>query len=261
MSQTINLNDMEAVSFNDKEVEFLQLNNVEIWSKLTEDQLQRLLEGTIVTVSEEELEGLTDIRPATFADCTLLESVTLPNTITTIHESAFYQCTSLTNINIPNNLISLGDACFKFCYVLNNIVLPDTLKSIDSEAFSHCSSLTSIIMPDTVESIGRRVFVGCSSLITVKLSNILTEIPENTFTGCDALGKVIIPATVTKIESNAFIYNNVNIRLLSETPPSIASNSFDTLDSIDIIEVPMSSVDAYKTATYWRTYADKIVGY
>ena len=44
----------------------------------------------------------------------------------------------------------------------------------------------------------------------------------------------------------------------TSTPPSLASNTFNSLSPVSRIYVPDASVDAYKTATNWITYASYI---
>ena len=45
------------------------------------------------------------------------------------------------------------------------------------------------------------------------------------------------------------------------TPPSTTYGDLFYTDVDFKLYVPRESVEAYKTATYWRTLADKIVGY
>ena len=46
-------------------------------------------------------------------NCKVLESATLPNTITKINSNAFNGCTSLKEINLPKNIKSIGNYAFK----------------------------------------------------------------------------------------------------------------------------------------------------
>ena len=53
-----------------------------------------------------------------FEECTSLESIAIPNSVTEIGTDAFYGCSSLTSIEIPNSVIYLGDMAFANCYSL-----------------------------------------------------------------------------------------------------------------------------------------------
>ena len=59
--------------------------------------LDKLLDGTITTVSDSELGNIQSIGKYAFCWCTSLTSITLPNSVTRIEERAFSGCTSLTS--------------------------------------------------------------------------------------------------------------------------------------------------------------------
>ncbi|MBQ4294091.1 MAG: leucine-rich repeat domain-containing protein [Prevotella sp.] len=44
-----------------------------------------------------------------------MNSITIPNSVTTIERSAFFGCKRLTSINIPNSVTSIGDGAFRGC--------------------------------------------------------------------------------------------------------------------------------------------------
>ena len=83
-------------------------------------------------------EGITEIKPEEFKNCTKLESVIL-----------------------PESLISIGDNAFEGCFRLQKVFFPDNLKSIGQRAFFGCKSLEKIILPDNVK-IGKDAFAGCN---------------------------------------------------------------------------------------------------
>ena len=99
-----------------------------------------------------------------FSGYTTLQSIEIPNSITSIGERAFYNCSKLTGITIPDSVISIGTSAFTSCSNLTSITIPDSVISIGDNAFSACSSLQSITIGNNVTSIGNWVFGGCSSL-------------------------------------------------------------------------------------------------
>ena len=50
-----------------------------------------------------------------FYGYTSLESITIPNSVTTIGSSAFYGCSSLTSVTIPNSVTTIGKDAFYNC--------------------------------------------------------------------------------------------------------------------------------------------------
>lgn len=90
----------------------------------------------------------------------------------------------------------------------------------------------------------------------------ITSVGQYAFAQCNQLTNVVIPNGVTTIGDYAF-YNCTNLitmRVEAPTPPTLSStNAISTATTQ--IQVPMASVDAYKTATNWTQYANIIVGY
>ncbi|NBI88928.1 leucine-rich repeat domain-containing protein, partial [Lachnospiraceae bacterium] len=47
-----------------------------------------------------------------FKNCSSLENITIPNTVTSIGSSAFADCNSLAHITIPNSVTNISDHAF-----------------------------------------------------------------------------------------------------------------------------------------------------
>lgn len=174
-----------------------------------------------------------------------LVSITIPNSVTRIERLAFSECLKLKSINIPYSITYIG-----------------------TEAFYSCESLTSIIIPDSVTYIGERCFQYCYSLASYVLSSSITIIKESLFDACTALRSVVIPSGITKIEAAAYDRCNQLSEVIVNAviPPNLYPeqntgiyNQFENNAPGRLIKVPSSSVNAYKTADGWSTYADSIV--
>lgn len=98
----------------------------------------------------------------------ILETITIPNSVTEICEGAFYGCRSLISIKIPNSVDYIAKSAFSYCVALINVKMLTSVSYIGDGAFIGCTSLASIKIPKSVNYIGEQVFEGCSSL-----SNIL----------------------------------------------------------------------------------------
>ena len=158
-----------------------------------------------------------------------------------ICDYAFWLCESLQSITIPNSVTSIGDGAFKMCKSLQSVTIPNSVTSIGKEAFSSCDSLQSITIPNSVKSIGNRAFYLCESLQSVTIPNSVTSIGDGAFRGCDSLQSVTIPNSVTSIGNKAF---NDCKSLQSITIPnsvkSIGDGAFRECDSLQSITIPNS---------------------
>ena len=129
---------------------------------------------------------------------------------------------------------------------INYIVIatgnPNTLEVSDNTSYSESSLTIDELFSNnqidyTVTSIGNSAFAGCNGLTSVDLPSSVTNIDESAFKGCTSLSSVTCKAT---------------------TPPSLGSDAFVNCSNALKIYVPKASVESYKTATNWSTYADKI---
>ena len=170
--------------------------------------------GTIIDCDESVIEAdipltingfsVTKIDTYAFRDCTFLESIAIPDSVTAIHWGAFVNCCSLTEIIIGNGVTSIGSQAFSGCTSLKSIVIPDSVVSIDEHIFQDCSSLQSILISDNITTIGAYAFINCCSLQSITIPNNITTIAEGTFDGCSSLTTVTIPENVTHIDDYAF---------------------------------------------------------
>ncbi len=133
-----------------------------------------------------------------------LESVILPQTITSIGELAFACCQNLKNVSIPDQVQSISADVFLNCISLTSIVLPKSLKTLGYFAFFSCTNLTEIQMGDSLIEIGTQVFKECKSLKSIDLPESIQSIGNEAFSSCTSLTEIVIPRFVKKIQSAAF---------------------------------------------------------
>ena len=185
--------------------------------------------------------SVTSIGNRAFSGCKSLQSVTIPNSVTSIGDEAFSGCKSLQSVTIPNSVTKIGDGVFCWCDSLQSITIPNSVTSIGDNAFYLCDSLQSITIPNSVTSIGDGAFYLCVSLQSVTIPNSVTKIGDNAFDWCKSLQSVTIPNSVTSIGDNAF---NSCDSLQSVTIPnsvtSIGDNAFSGCKSLQSITIPNS---------------------
>jgi len=174
-----------------------------------------------------------------FSYCNNLETVVLPNTITSIDAKTFYNCENLKSINIPTGLTSIGDSAFESCRSLANITIPDTVKSIGESAFANCISLKSITLPNTVTSIKNKLFFDCPSLISIKIGDKVTSIGENAFACCENITSITLPDSLTSIGDGAFYScKGLTSITIPENVTSIGDSSFMFCSNLKSITLP-----------------------
>ena len=151
---------------------------------------------------------------------------------------AFEDRNDIVNVVVGDGITEIGRLSFISCDNMTSVVLPDSVTIIDGRAFEDCISLASINIPNGVTSIGDTEFYYCTSLASITLSESLTVIGGLAFGVCTALAEVTVPAA---------------------TPPTIdGEDLFDGCTALTAIYVPAASVDAYKAASNWSTYASLI---
>lgn len=118
----------------------------------------------IVIASAYHNRPVTEIEDNAFKNCSSIQSVTVPSSVTRIGIFAFHGCTSLESVTLSNSVTSIGNSAFSGCSSLKEITIPNGLTSIETSTFSGCSALESITIPDSVARIKTGVFENCSSL-------------------------------------------------------------------------------------------------
>lgn len=232
-----------------------------------------------------------------YGDKSVLEEVVLPDALTVIPNGCFYHYTKLVfeDLNLPNlktigggafngtkvrRISSLGDVsvlptasnntgyifqnCKELTYVAQEVF--DKIVTIEGQPFANCTNLyiDELKMPnlENIAPIGNGIHVR----VIRDLGKITTLFGETQLaTEIQAFGvptdiqSYHIPSTVTSIGRQAFMLMSDLKYIVCNpiTPPTLSSNSAIGTTQCPIY-VPDASVEAYKAATNWSTYADRI---
>ena len=157
-----------------------------------------------------------------------INSIILPDTLTSIGEGAFCNNIYLTNIILPESLETFGEKSFYGCWNLESMTIPNSVSNIDdsTSAFEKCISLTDLTFVrdnNSLTSLPTRMFFNCISLSNIYFNNIsIDSIPVECFFNCKSLQKLEIigvddegdeikisnrlPDNVTIIHKSAFSY-------------------------------------------------------
>ena len=224
--------------------------------------------------------GWEDIVPAhAFSGCSGLESITIPDSVTSIGNGAFSGCSGLASITIPNNVISMGEWVFSGCIglktagpigrgydcefgwtdiipdyafcgcAITSVFIPDGVTTIGYGAFKDCTNLTNIIMPNSVTSIGGSAFSGCTGL---KTAGPIGEgydyefgwedsIPAYAFCDCTEIISVIIPNSIISIGESAFQgCTGLACITIPDSVVSIGWRAFNACAGLTGIDIPSS---------------------
>lgn len=198
-----------------------------------------------------------------------IEEIVIGSNITEISSYAFNRCTRLSAYTIPDSVTSIGSYAFQHCSGLTSVYIPSGVTTIGNYAFSDIKSATAITFAQgsQLTKINERAFSNTTKYpasVNVVLPEGLTTINKNAFTTTDGIATLVIPSTVTTIGNDAFrgLTYCTSITCLAETPPTIGTNCF-VLTAGDYsggcpIYVPAESVDTYKAANNWSSYAHRI---
>lgn len=251
-----------------------------------------LVEGCNYTVIPD---SVTSIGSSAFRRCSGMTNIDIPGSVTKISTSAFTYCSGLTSVTFAQDtqISEIGNYAFSYCSNLRNAPGQSSITSIGNYAFQYCISLTNIMIPSGVTSIGTNPWYACSGLTEMFvhtgnttydsrhncnavmktstnelisgckntiISDTVIKICSNSFAYCKGLVAIIIPSGVTSIDTQAFYYcsNLENVTCQPTSPPTLGTSVFSNNKSGRKIYVPSASVNAYKTASGWSSYASYI---
>ncbi len=224
---------------------------------------------TLIVPSEIDGDTVTEIGWYAFRDCRELETIILPESITSIGREAFYgtayynnesnwengilylsNCliaTKSTDINgkvvVKSDTRIIADYAFSECGNMTEIELPEGLISIGDSAFYECTSLMSFNVPDSVIHIKRLQIVDYnaldkseSKLQSIVIGNGITTIPANMFQSCSNLTDVTLGENIKTIENEAFAYTSIENIKIPDSVETIGYRAFFCCDFLSNIE-------------------------
>lgn len=224
---------------------------------------------------------VTAVYDKAFLDCTILESLVIPESVTSIGSNICGGCVNLKKITMPfdknrtfgsffgddpttsgnknvpaslKNVIitgagSIKNSCFSNCKNIESIEIKK-LGSMNSSAFYGCDSLTTLTLP----------FVGLRPGLTYSIDNTLdnlgdfkalktieitemTYLCDETFASCDFLENIILHEGLETIGVNAF-KNCTGLKEIKvpKTVTEIKQGAFDGCSNVKVLTIPDSEM-------------------
>ena len=183
-------------------------------------------------------ESVTSIGRQAFNSCDGLESLTIEGPIQSMGIFAFELCASLTTLSLGENIKTIGDYAFYRCDDLTNVTIPQSVTSIGKNAFQSCG-LHTLTIEGPIESMGYAAFYGCTKLKTISFGEKIKTIGDLAFKGCSALTNVTIPDSVTSIGKEAFDdCTSLTTLSLGENIETIGCYAFNSCSALTNVTIP-----------------------
>ena len=123
--------------------------------------------------------GIIGIKSEAFCGCELLESITIPSSVTHIGKRIFANCNNLNHIKVEKDNPNY--------FSKSNCIIKKQSKTL----IAGCNAST---VPKDIKAIGNSAFAMCTSLKRLAISSSVTSIGDNAFFECVSLDKITLPS-------------------------------------------------------------------
>ena len=218
-----------------------------------------------------------------------LESITIPDSVTTIEPDAFIGCEGAlynengityadgwaifcdkeaTAITLLDGIRGIANGVFNSCTDAFSLTIPENFSNLTAEDFASLTNLTHAAFPTTAISlipknklqnavitsgtnIENSAFSGCTSLTSVTIPDSVTSIGYEAFRDCTSLSSITIPDSVTSIGYSAFeACTSLASITIPDSVTSIGSSAFYNCTSLASITIPDSVTSIGSSAFY-----------
>lgn len=125
---------------------------------------------------------VTEIEEYAFQDETIIESVSLPDSLKSIGANAFDGCSKLRELTLPDSVEHIGDYAFADCGI-EKLKLSNGMQDINMYAFYRNEKLKKVVIPGSVKVIGDYAFCQCTALEKVCIPISVDKIGTQSFNG------------------------------------------------------------------------------
>lgn len=156
-------------------------------------------ETDVIIPSKYQGISVTKIGEKAFADCSNINSITIPSTIKTIEAHAFENCSNLQEVRaesisswcgisfVPNqatgmdglgiaqissNPMHYAERLYIDGQILVDLVIPDDVTVISHFSFYSCESIRTVTFHDGITSVGASAFYKCENIVSLYIDSI-----------------------------------------------------------------------------------------
>ena len=212
---------------------------------------------------------VTAIGKRAFYNCTTIEEITIPDTISDIGTQIFYKALNLKTVYYYSRVGGSDDNIFLQntsvekvvfggtvipSYILSNVksvrevIIESSVIEIGESAFENCPNLTSLNIPNGVQKIGKYAFSSCINLSEIVIPDSVTTLSQGAFYGCKGLTKITLPSNLTSISKWLFTgCVSLSEIIIPTSVESIGSEAFSDCVSLTTVTIPDSviSIDSF----------------
>ena len=158
-------------------------------------------------------QSVTSIGDYAFGECVSLKTLSfgensfgenIETNIKTIGNYAFNHCNDLESVTIPQSVTSIGREAFRFCNNMKSLAINGAIESMGIGAFAGCISLKTLSLGENIKMIGNSAFDSCTNidLTNVTIPENVTTIRPGTFDYCTHLEYIMLPAGLTSFQDS-----------------------------------------------------------
>ena len=166
-----------------------------------------------------------------------LESITLPDGLTTVTEYTFCDCDSLTEVIVPDSVVYMEDYCFMDCDSLKTVELPNKLKYLGWGMFQD-SALETLVIPDSVSYTEDYVFSGCDRLESITYPERPFTFGDYAFAYCEGPETFDLPPQLTQLSWGMFSGSTIEYIEIPESVTWVEDYAFCNCDYLEVVVFP-----------------------